>query len=82
LLLEEEESWFPTHILLDLMLPDAGGIVVLKAIRRRGLRVRVALLTAAGPESPTVAEALRWKPDAVFHKPIMFPEIRAWLQQE
>src|SRR5688500_13845664 len=42
------EGSLPTHILLDLMLPDAGGVVVLRAIRRRQLPVRVAVLTAAG----------------------------------
>src|SRR5687768_7494624 len=75
------EEWPPTHILLDLMLPDAAGVVVLRSVRRRQLPVRVALLTAAGPDSHTVTEAMRWKPDAVFHKPVTFAEVEAWLQQ-
>jgi two-component system OmpR family response regulator len=77
----ELEDWLPTHILLDLMLPDAGGIVVLRSVRRRQLPVRIALLTAAGPDSQTVAEAMRWKPDAVFHKPVDFAAVEAWLQE-
>ena len=69
----------PTHILLDLMLPDAEGTVLLRAVRNRNLPVRVALVTAAGPESRAVAEALRSKPDAVFHKPVTFAAVEAWL---
>ena len=75
----ELEEWLPTHILLDLMLPDAGGVVVLRAVRRRQLDVRVAVLTAAGPGSAAVAEALKWRPEKVFHKPVLFAEVEAWL---
>jgi CheY-like chemotaxis protein len=76
------EDWLPTHVLLDLMLPDAGGVVVLRAIRRRRLPIRIALVTASGPGSPTVTEAQRWNPDAIFHKPIEFCEVRRWLAQD
>jgi DNA-binding response OmpR family regulator len=75
------EEWMPSHILLDLMLPDAGGVVILRSVRRRSLPVRVAVLTAAGPDSPVVTDALRWQPDAVFHKPIVFSEVESWLAQ-
>jgi len=79
LLLEDE--WLPSHILLDLMLPDAGGIVILRSVRRRNLPVKIAVVTAAGPESPAVADAQRWKPDAIFYKPIVFAEVETWLEQ-
>jgi CheY-like chemotaxis protein len=75
------EEWEPSHILLDLMLPDAGGVVVLRAVRRRKMEARVALVTASGPHSAAVAEALQWDPDRVFHKPVRFDAIEAWLQQ-
>jgi DNA-binding response OmpR family regulator len=75
------EEWEPSHVLLDLMLPDAGGIVFLRAVRRRQLPLKIAVVTAAGPESQSVTEALRWNPDAVFHKPIEFGKIEAWLMQ-
>jgi CheY-like chemotaxis protein len=78
LLLEESE---PTHVLLDLMLPDAGGVVVLRAVRRRELPARVALLTAAGADSPALRDARQWRPDAVFHKPVVFDDVEAWLAQ-
>ena len=75
------EEWEPTHILLDLMLPDAGGNVILRSIRRRNLPVRIALITAAGPASLMVTDALRSKPDAVFYKPLVFRDIQNWLEQ-
>ena len=76
------EEWLPTHILLDLMLPDAGGIVVLRSVRRRNLAVRVAVVTAAGPTSDVLADAMRWQPDAVFHKPVHFKAVEAWLAKD
>ena len=75
------EEWEPSHVLLDLALPDAGGIVLLRAIRRRELPVRVALVTASGPGSHGVEQALLWEPDAVFHKPVVFTDIEAWLRK-
>ena len=79
LFIEQSAPTFPTHILLDLMLPDASGLVLLQYVRRCRLPVRVALLSAAGPTSAAVAEAALLKPDAVFHKPIVFAEVEAWL---
>ena len=69
----------PTHILLDLMLPDANGAVLLRAVRRQKLRVRVALVTAAGRGSEVVASAVIENPDAVFHKPVELAELEAWV---
>jgi DNA-binding response OmpR family regulator len=75
------EEWEPSHVLLDLALPDAGGVVLLRAIRRRNIPVRVALVTASGPHSASVADARRWHPDAIFHKPLVFADIEAWLME-
>ena len=72
----------PTHILLDLMLPDYGGVELLRVVRENNFPVRVALVTASGPGSRAVAETLAWQPDAVFHKPVKFAEIEAWLASE
>ena len=69
----------PTHILLDLMLPDASGAVLLRAVRRRKLHVRVALVTAAGRGSDVVASAVLENPDAVFHKPVELAALEAWV---
>ena len=72
----------PTHVLLDLMLPDYGGVELLRVVRSLNLPVRVAVVTASGPDSRAVAEASRWRPDAIFHKPVRFAEIEAWLGSE
>ena len=61
------------------MLPDASGVVVLRAVRRRNLSVRIAVVTGSGAESAALAEALRWKPDEVFHKPLVWVDIERWL---
>jgi hypothetical protein len=36
-------------------------------------------LTAAGPTSDVLAEARRWNPDIVFHKPVHFTDVETWL---
>jgi CheY-like chemotaxis protein len=71
----------PSHVLLDLMLPDAGGDVLLRSLREQNLPVRVALTTAAGPNSRAVANTMPWNPDAVFHKPIALASIASWLTE-
>jgi len=75
------EYHLPSHILLDLSLPDAGGVVLLRSVRRQQLPVKIAVVTASGPDSHTVTDASRWGPDAVFHKPVDLGKIRAWLEQ-
>jgi CheY-like chemotaxis protein len=75
------EEWEPSHVLLDLMLPDAGGVVFLRAVRRRNMPLRVALVTGAGADSQTVRDAMRAGADAVFHKPLDFKQIEEWLEQ-
>ena len=61
------DEWQPNCVLLDLMLPDAAGGVVLRKIRAAKLPVRVAVITAAGNTSPVLKNALGYSPDAVFH---------------
>ena len=73
------ERWDPSEVLLDLMLPDKPGSELLRQVRQARRPVRVALLTAAGPHSETLAAAMQWGPDAVFHKPVLFDEVAAWL---
>ena len=80
--LGEMRKRMPSHILLDLMLPDYGGVVLLRAVREDELPVRVALVTAAGPGSQSVEEAMRWRPDAVFYKPVNFDAVARWLSGE
>jgi CheY-like chemotaxis protein len=60
------------------MLPDTNGIEVLRAIRRRELPVRVAVVTAL--QDPHVIRQVReLRPDVVLRKPIELSELRRWL---
>jgi DNA-binding response OmpR family regulator len=51
----------PSHVLLDLMLPDCGD-ELLRALRQGRVRVRVALLTAAGWDSRAVGRCAALEP--------------------
>ena len=73
------EEWEPDCVLLDLMLPDASGGLVLRKIRNTQLPCRVALVTAAPEQSLIVKHAAAFNPDAVFNKPIDFTKLKDWL---
>jgi len=59
-------------VLLDRRMPDLGGDAVLDRIRARGLRCRVALVTALDPEFDILGLGL----DAYFAKPVSRDELR------
>ncbi len=67
--------------LLDLMLPDGSGTTVLTEIRRRGMRTRVALLTAA-VGAPVDLAVSAHRPDGFFPKPIDVDALLRWLATE
>jgi DNA-binding response OmpR family regulator len=73
------DEWQPQCVLLDLMLPDAAGGVVLRKIRANKMPIHVAVITAAGEGSPVLRAARTYSPDAIFHKPLNFDEIRRWI---
>ena len=73
------DEWQPHCVLLDLMLPDAAGGIVLRKIRANKLPIQVAVVTAAGDASPVLRSARQYSPDAIFHKPLDFAEIRRWI---
>src|SRR5688500_7627950 len=73
------EEWQPHCVLLDLMLPDAQGGLILRRIRASGMPTRVAVITAAGSESLVLKHAATYNPDAVFLKPLDHKQLRQWL---
>jgi len=71
----------PSHVLLDMNLPDGYGTAVLQHVRTKALPVRVAVLSGtADPSLMADAEALR--PDAVFHKPPDWDGLIKWLGED
>ena len=73
------QEWSPECVLLDLMLPDASGALILRKIRAEKLPVRVAVITAAGKNSPVLRQAMGYDPDIVFEKPLNHHDLRRWL---
>ncbi len=70
-----------THVLLDLRLPDGEGAQVLRELRHHKSAARVALTTAAPPDSQRMLDALQFHPDKVFPKPYDFHTIKQWLEE-
>jgi two-component system response regulator RegA len=67
--LAELDLGAPEAIVLDLMLPDGEGVMILQQVRQRGLDCRVVVTT--GTSDPERLEAARqFKPLAVLHKPV------------
>jgi len=73
------EEWAPDCVLLDLMLPDASGGLVLRKIRNTQLNCRVAVVTAAHEQSLILKHATAFNPDAVFNKPLDYTKLKDWL---
>ena len=62
----------PQIVLLDLMLPDGDGSIILRKIRDRQLPIRV-LVTTAANDPDQLAEVQSLHPDAVMKKPLDLP---------
>ena len=78
--LDEIAQRLPRCVLLDLMLPDQNGIEVLRAIRRREMPIRVAVVT--GTRDPQMLREVRTlRPDAVIQKPVDLAVLKRWLEQ-
>ena len=74
------DAAIPTHLLLDLNLPDGAGTAVLRRIREQRLSTRVALLTGA-IDSALLEEARALGVDAVFIKPPDWDKLLDWVTQ-
>lgn len=66
-------------VILDLMLPDTGGLEVLRSLRAEGVRTPVLVLTALGSVDERVA-GLKSGADDYLVKPFAFPELLARLE--
>ncbi|HEX8521915.1 MAG TPA: response regulator [Tepidisphaeraceae bacterium] len=68
----------PSHLLLDLNLPDGPGTEVLRRIRTQSLPVQVALMTG-GSDEALMTQARELGVDAVFVKPPDWDKLLDWV---
>ncbi len=69
----------PACVLLDLMLPDGGGIQLLRRLRSAGSAAKVAIVS--GVVDPVLrAKVAALRPDAAFPKPVDALELLAWVR--
>jgi CheY-like chemotaxis protein len=68
----------PTHLLLDMNLPDGPGTAILRHVRAAKLPVKVAVLSGS-TDAAMLAEAEALGPDAVFRKPPAWDAVADWI---
>lgn len=68
----------PTHVILDLRLPDGSGAELLRHIREQELPVRVAVATGTA-DADLKADAVLLRPDAILTKPLDYTDLVLWL---
>ena len=59
----------PDYLILDLLLPDEGGEVILRRVRDAGLETRVAVTTGSD-DAGRLRKVRDLRPEAVFEKPV------------
>jgi len=69
----------PRGVILDLAMPDGSGADIIRAIRDRGLPIKVAVVSGADGIAMH-AEAALLKPDAFFRKPVDAVELMSWIK--
>lgn len=69
----------PSHVLIDLMLPDGDGISLLSAIRAEKLPIWVGVLTGVN-DPDRLAAVNNLSPALMLHKPVDLSKLFAALQ--
>ncbi len=72
-------AWQPAVVILDLMLPDRNGAVILAHIGRERLPIRI-VVTTGSIEWEKMLRQSPTAPDLVLQKPVDFKELLAWLE--
>jgi len=68
------DAHLPTSMILDLMLPDGEGSVILERVRRLGLGIKVAVTTASS-DPDRLARVKSLRPDFFLTKPFDLAEL-------
>jgi DNA-binding NtrC family response regulator len=68
----------PSHLVLDMNLPDGVGTTVLRHVRQHNLPVKVAVLSGS-LDMKLLAEAETLRPDAIFTKPPNWEDLLDWI---
>ncbi len=75
--------WAPSHLAIDLTLPDTSGLAVVREVARAGGRARVIICSGAGrselDEALAEARALALPTSGVLTKPFTLASLRALL---
>ena len=69
----------PAPSFSDLAMPDGSGTSILRAVRGRGLPIKVAVVSGSDGLA-LYNEAARLNPDRFFQKPVDAIELMAWLR--
>jgi CheY-like chemotaxis protein len=73
-----EGAGAPSHLLLDMNLPDGFGTTVLRRIRTAKLPIKVAVLSGS-LDNRLIDEARSLEPDALFTKPPNWDKVLDWI---
>jgi two-component system OmpR family response regulator len=69
----------PTHVLLDLDLPDGSGNAILRHVRSTGMETKVAVVSGC-KNKDVLTEMVSLRPDAVFEKPTTEAALMAFIE--
>ena len=68
----------PTHVLLDMNLPDGVGTTILRHIRSNNLPIKVAVVSGS-LDDQLIREAESLNPDRMFTKPTDWDVLTSWV---
>lgn len=83
---EAVADWTPTHVAVDLFMPEISGIEVLRGLAAAGCRARVIISSGAGRDeidaASREAQALGLRTAGVLPKPFSLATLRSLLADE
>ena len=68
----------PSHLILDMNLPDGVGTTILRHVRTNDLPIKVAVLSGA-TDAALLGEVADLRPDATFTKPPDWDALLGWV---